>query len=91
MRRRRALIGGAGLVLACAAGIPIVATRDVGSSGGRSIGYGVLGATLVAGLIYMASGLFEGPAEADWREYRRGLMPQRATSRVRFEGLGIRF
>lgn len=90
-RRRRALIGGGALVLAPIVCIPIVATSEVGSSDGRSVGYGVMGAALVAGLIYMASGLFEGSVEADWREYRRGLMPQRSTSRVQFEGLGIRF
>jgi len=90
-RRRRRLFSGTGLALAAASGIPLLATSDAGSARGRGMGYGVLGGLAIVGLVYVVSGLFESPAEADWREYRRGLMPLEVSQRPRAEGLGVRF
>lgn len=89
-RRRRSVFGGLGLALASGVGIPLLATSDVGSERGRGIGHGLLGGLLITGLVYLVSGLFESAAEADWREYRRGLAPA-PTARVRPHGLGVAF
>jgi len=90
-RRRRSVFGGLGLALASGAGIPLLATSDVGSERGRGIGHGLLGGLLITGLVYLVSGLFESAEEADWREYRRGLAPAPTARRVRPHGLGVTF
>lgn len=90
-RRRRSVFGGLGLALASAAGIPLLATSDVGSERGRGVGHGLLGGLLITGLVYLVSGLFESAEEADWREYRRGLAPAPSARGVRPHGLGVAF
>ena len=90
-RRRRSVIAGAGLAIAGAVAIGLLATSDVGTERGRGIGHGLLGALLITGLVYVVSGLFESPAEADWREYRRGLAPAPTARGPRPHGLGVIF
>ena len=90
-RRYRSVFGGAGLALAAGAGIPVLASTDVGGDRGRGLGYGLLSGLFITGLVYLVSGLFESAEEADWREYRRGLAPAPTSRGVRAHGLGVAF
>ncbi len=79
---------GAGMGLGGLGALPVLALSASGSS--QTVEWLVSGGVALSGIIFFITSLFESPAEADWREYRRGLMP-RETPQISFVPTGDGF
>lgn len=67
---------GGGLAVGGLAAIPLVAVFPPSDQFQVSLSWGIAGAFALTGLLTFVVALFESPSEADWREYRQGLMPR---------------
>ncbi|MEM9071560.1 MAG: hypothetical protein AAGE52_23840 [Myxococcota bacterium] len=92
-RFRRRFVGGAYILTGIAAAA-LVASGEDRRRRVDTIAYAASAGIGVVGLVFLITSFFESSAEADWREYREGLMP-RPTAGVRWHvsptGFGARF
>lgn len=84
---------GGGAAVAGLAVLPLVAAFPPANEEDLVTAYAVAGSTALLGLTTLLTALFESPEEADWREYRQGLMPSVPQARIRptFGGFRVEF